>query len=39
MKISEFCTSYKSRLPPKPREKGAKVRLVVGGSGVGVDGA
>lgn len=22
MKIAEFCTSYKSRLPPKPREKG-----------------
>lgn len=29
MKIADFCTTYKSRLPPKPREKGAKVHMCV----------
>lgn len=29
MKVAEFCTTYKSRLPPKPKEKGAKVCVCV----------
>lgn len=29
MKIAEFCTSYKSRLPSKPREKGGVAKAKV----------